>query len=160
MNDRIDHIRTVLQKVKDPEIPVLSIHDLGILRDVRFEGETCVVYITPSYVGCPAMKMIELYIKLCLEEEGIDNFRIETVLTPAWTTDWISEEGKKKLKEYGIAPPVASRMSSLMNDSGGIQCPRCDSEDTKQISFYGSTACKAQYQCNSCLEPFEYFKCH
>lgn len=161
MTPDLENIRSLLEKVKDPEIPVLTIQDLGILRDVQFENDRYIITITPTYVGCPAMNLIERYIQLCLDEEGIENYEIKTVLSPAWTTDWMTEEGKEKLKNYGIAPPVQqNRIRRLENGEGMIVCPRCKSKDTRVLSQFGATACKAQYQCNSCHEPFEYFKCH
>lgn len=141
----------VLDKVADPEIPVLTIRDLGILRGVRMEGDEVVVTITPTYSGCPAMLDIQDSIEAALENSGVENFRVETRLSPAWTTDWMTEEGRRKLHEYGIAPP--RRDSKIM-------CPQCESTDTRLISEFGSTACKALHQCNACLEPFDHFKCH
>lgn len=152
-----------LRDVKDPEVPVLSILDLGIVRDVRVSpaGEATVV-ITPTYSGCPAMDVIGMNIRMALAGRGFSKVAIEMQLSPAWTTDWMSAEGKLKLKEYGIAPPA--RMSSaglgLFEEDDAIACPRCDSPDTRLVSNYGATSCKAMYQCNSCHEPFEHFKCH
>ncbi len=151
-----------LRDVKDPEVPVLSVLDLGIVRDVRIspEGEAIVV-ITPTYSGCPAMDAIGMNIRMALAGRGFTKISIEMQLSPAWTTDWMSEEGKKKLKAYGIAPPV--RMSDKKQglfEEDIISCPRCDSGDTRLVSNYGATSCKSMYQCNSCHEPFEHFKCH
>ncbi len=153
-----------LREVKDPEVPVLSILDLGIVRDVRVspQGEA-IVTITPTYSGCPAMDVIGMNIRMALAGRGFAGVHIEMQLSPAWTTDWMSEGGKQKLKEYGIAPP--SRMASagspgLFEDDGAMPCPRCDSTDTRLVSNYGATSCKAMYQCNACHEPFEHFKCH
>jgi ring-1,2-phenylacetyl-CoA epoxidase subunit PaaD len=152
-----------LADVKDPEVPVLSILDLGIVRDVRVteEGEA-IVMITPTYSGCPAMDVIGMNIRLALAGRGFSSVRIEMQLQPAWTTDWMSEDGKQKLKAYGIAPPT--RMSgqelALFEDESGMSCPRCDSTDVRLVSNYGATSCKSMYQCNSCHEPFEHFKCH
>ncbi len=149
-------ILTILQEVCDPEIPVLTIGDLGIVRDVKINGEEVEVIITPTYTGCPAMDMIAMNIRLALIEHGYHNIKITSVLAPAWTTDWMTEAGKQKLKAYGIAPPKRSDASSDLV----IECPQCRSTNTKLISQFGSTACKALYQCNDCKEPFDYFKCH
>jgi ring-1,2-phenylacetyl-CoA epoxidase subunit PaaD len=158
-----DKIYEILETVSDPEIPVLTVLDLGIVRDVRLDkasGEVEVI-ITPTYSGCPAMDFIVVSIKASLQEAGIAQAKITTVLSPAWTTDWLSESGKEKLKAYGIAPPVGSAdKNSLLGETPTIQCPRCGSEDTKLVSQFGSTACKSLYQCRECLEPFDYFKCH
>jgi len=149
-----------MEEVFDPEVPVLTIVDLGVVRDVKIEGEKCTVVITPTYSGCPAMKRIEDDIVELLNEKGINDVEVELVLSPAWTTDWLSENGKKKLKEYGIAPPENEvDKSVLFADPTIVPCPKCDSKDTRLVSQFGSTACKAHYQCNECLEPFDYFKC-
>ncbi|MBX9782180.1 MAG: phenylacetate-CoA oxygenase subunit PaaJ [Chitinophagaceae bacterium] len=150
----------ILETVTDPEVPVLTINDLGILRDVQLKDDGSVeVFITPTYNGCPAMDMIATNIRLALAEHGIQNIKVTSVLSPAWTTDWMSEEGKRKLKEYGIAPPqYSSGHSRWPNDN--VTCPHCNSQHTNLISEFGSTACKALYQCNDCQEPFDYFKCH
>jgi len=151
----------LLQTVPDPEIPVLSILDLGIVRDVKNENNQVTVVITPTYSGCPAMDMIEVNIKAALQEAGINSIDVQTILNPAWTTDWISEDGKKKLKEYGIAPPQGSADKRLLTgDFDNIPCPQCDSTNTEMISQFGSTACKSLHRCKDCLEPFDYFKCH
>ena len=146
----------ILETVCDPEVPVLSVLDLGIVRDVKIIDGGVEVIITPTYTGCPAMDMISMSIKMALLENGFKNIKITSVLSPAWTTDWMSEEGKTKLKEYGIAPPHRSDHTGLTV----IECPQCKSTNTKLISEFGSTACKALYQCNDCKEPFDYFKCH
>ncbi len=139
-----------LSEVADPEIPVLTIMDLGIVRDVDCsEGVT--VSLAPTYSGCPATEAIERSVVAALEERGVCNVRIKRVLSPPWTTDWISEEGRRKLRAYGIAPPERRDRP--------IACPRCESENTQVVSEFGSTACKASYKCLDCLEPFEYFKC-
>jgi ring-1,2-phenylacetyl-CoA epoxidase subunit PaaD len=150
-------ILSILQQVCDPEVPVLTITDLGIVRDVKLSGEEVEVIITPTYTGCPAMDMIAMNIRLALIENGYHKIKITSVLTPAWTTDWMTEAGKQKLKAYGIAPPVtrSDEASDLV-----IECPQCQSTNTRLISQFGSTACKALYQCNDCKEPFDYFKCH
>lgn len=149
-----------LDEVHDPEIPVLTIRDLGIIRDVEVNGEECIVTITPTYSGCPAMRRIEDDILEVLGNHGVDQVKVDLVLSPAWTTDWLSESGKKKLREYGIAPPVNEVDKSVLFASQPVvPCPKCGSENTRMVSQFGSTACKAHYQCNSCLEPFDYFKC-
>ena len=149
-----------LEEVKDPEIPALSIRELGILRNVTLDAETWVITITPTYSGCPAMQTIEQDIHTTLKHFGIENFRVDSVLSPAWTTDWMTEEGKAKLQAFGIAPPVNELdKSTLFAKPIVVPCPQCLSENTKMVSQFGSTACKAHYQCNACLEPFDYFKC-
>ena len=145
-----------LEEVYDPEVPVLTVIDLGIVRKVQIGDNAVKVVITPTYSGCPAMNVIEQDINAKLTEKGIRNFTIETVLSPAWTTEWMSEEGKAKLREYGIAPPT----SGSLGTGSPKECPNCGSEDTKLKSEFGSTACKALYVCQSCREPFDYFKCH
>jgi ring-1,2-phenylacetyl-CoA epoxidase subunit PaaD len=149
-------IWSILGTVTDPEVPVLTVIDLGIVRDVKISDEGIEIIITPTYTGCPAMDMITMNIKLALAEHGYKNVRITSVLSPAWTTDWMSEEGKRKLKEYGIAPPD----KKIIIPKDGVECPLCHSLNTRLISEFGSTACKALYQCNDCKEPFDYFKCH
>ena len=145
--------------VPDPEVPCVTVADLGILRDVRIEDGVAVAKVTPTYSGCPATLAIELAIETALLEAGY-HARIERVLSPAWTTDWISEEGREKLRAYGIAPPEEKTGSKLaLFGETTVHCPRCNSTDTEKLSEFGSTACKAQYRCNSCLEPFDYFKC-
>ena len=155
-------IWNILQEVKDPEVPVLSILDLGIVRNIYLDGETVVITITPTYSGCPAMDMISMDIRLKLLEKGYRHIRIEQQLSPAWTTDWMSEAGKEKLKVYGIAPPNPKQQfcSTEMFQEEAVQCPRCQSYHTERISQFGSTACKALYRCLDCQEPFDYFKCH
>lgn len=158
-----DKIWAVLESVCDPEIPVLTVTDLGIIRDVKIHPDHSVeVIITPTYSGCPAMNTIEVNIRSVLQEQGIDPVKVTTILSPAWTTDWMSEAGRAKLKAYGIAPPVGNSMdkSDLFPEDKVVECPQCGSEDTKMISQFGSTACKSMYKCNNCLEPFDYFKCH
>lgn len=153
-------IWTYLEEVADPEIPVLTIVDLGIVRAVKQEGEHVQVTITPTYTGCPAMKLIEDQIIEKLQEKGFQDVGVDLVISPAWTTDWISEDGRNKLREYGIAPPEDEPDKSvLFAKPTVVPCPRCSSDNTRMISLFGSTACKAQYQCNECLEPFDYFKC-
>lgn len=150
-----------MEEVFDPEIPVLTVVDLGVVREVALENNQPVITITPTYSGCPAMNMIEEEIKAKLIAEGFDNPQVKTVLHPAWTTDWMSEAGKKKLEEYGIAPPAGGSVDKkdLFGEHDAVRCPQCQSENTHMISQFGSTACKAMYQCDDCLEPFDYFKC-
>jgi ring-1,2-phenylacetyl-CoA epoxidase subunit PaaD len=150
----------ILEEVTDPEVPVLTITDLGIVRDVKLNGDEVEVIITPTYTGCPAMDMIAMNIKLALIENGYHKIKITFVLAPAWTTDWMTKDGKRKLKEYGIAPPHHSTTRSDETPDRVVECPQCNSTNTKLISEFGSTACKALYQCNDCKEPFDYFKCH
>jgi len=188
----LEEIWAWLDSVSDPEIPILSVVDLGIVRNVRWTEENpdftteqtsprvnqtsvidgrlrrpgaqraqrsesiLVVTITPTYSGCPAMAVIKNDIERALQERGISRVRLETQLSPAWTTDWMTERGRKRLREYGIAPPELQ----VANTSTFIPCPRCGSSDTRLVSRFGSTPCKAFYICNSCLEPFDYFKCH
>jgi ring-1,2-phenylacetyl-CoA epoxidase subunit PaaD len=148
-----------LGAVADPEIPVLTIADLGLVRGVRI-GDEVVVQLTPTYSGCPATEVIEQSVVDALRDKGVQNVRIERVLSPPWTTDWISTEGRAKLREYGIAPPAAGGSKrELLHGARSIACPRCGSTETALVSEFGSTACKASYKCNACLEPFEYFKC-
>jgi ring-1,2-phenylacetyl-CoA epoxidase subunit PaaD len=154
-----ERIWKILEEVTDPEIPVLTITDLGIVRDVKINGDEIEIIITPTYTGCPAMDMIAMNIRLALIEKGYSNIRITSILAPAWTTDWMSEDGKRKLKEYGIAPPPESGRL-LQPESLYVACPQCDSTNTRLISEFGSTACKSLYQCNDCKEPFDHFKCH
>jgi ring-1,2-phenylacetyl-CoA epoxidase subunit PaaD len=217
---RLEEIWTWLDSVRDPEIPVLSVIDLGIVREVKWSGDTdfttktqrtqrseltLVVTITPTYSGCPAMNAIKADILRGLQQQGINQVRLETQLSPAWTTDWMTERGRKRLLEYGIAPPgMCGRLApggrrvrsgeratlqhsttpahnASRSDAGGpslrppgfeheheapggqddpVPCPRCGSADTRLVSRFGSTPCKAFYICKSCLEPFDYFKCH
>jgi ring-1,2-phenylacetyl-CoA epoxidase subunit PaaD len=147
-------------RVVDPEIPVLSIADLGVLREVRIAGDTVEVVITPTYSGCPAMRMIELEIETALRAAGIDKLRIRTVLSPAWTTDWLSGDGRRKLAQYGIAPPERAASRHALFAADAPSCPRCGSAQTERLAEFGSTACKALYRCRACAEPFDYFKCH
>ena len=146
--------------VVDPEIPVLTIADLGVLREVTVRDGDVEVAITPTYSGCPAMNMIALEIELALEREGFRRPKIRTVLSPAWTTDWMSEDGRRKLREYGIAPPLPSSSRRALFGVQEVACPQCGSKGTELISEFGSTSCKALWRCKSCREPFEYFKCH
>ena len=150
----------VAATVVDPEIPVLTIADLGVLRDVAIHDGQVEVAITPTYSGCPAMNMITLEIELALEREGFSKPKIRTVLSPAWTTDWMSEDGRRKLKEYGVAPPLASSSRRALFGVQEVACPQCGSDNTELLSEFGSTSCKALWRCKSCREPFDYFKCH
>ena len=163
-NDReTKKIWQLLETVTDPEIPVLSLTDLGIIRDVKVNDGSVEIIITPTYTGCPAMDMISMNIRLALAEHNYKNIRVTSVLSPAWTTDWMTEEGKRKLKEYGIAPPNPKQQvcnDKLFIADEAVQCPHCNSYHTHRISEFGSTACKALYQCDACKEPFDYFKCH
>ncbi|MBK7871789.1 MAG: phenylacetate-CoA oxygenase subunit PaaJ [Saprospiraceae bacterium] len=162
MKPATEDIWTILEEVTDPEIPVLTVADLGIIRDVKIHQDDIIeVIITPTYSGCPAMNVIEINIKAALQEKGFDKVKVTTVLSPAWTTDWMSAAGKRKLKEYGIAPPQGSvDKSTLFGVEKNIECPHCNSKNTEMISQFGSTACKSLYRCKDCLEPFDYFKCH
>lgn len=149
----------LLEQVSDPEVPVLSILDLGIVRKVEASEDGWLIDITPTYSGCPAMQRIESDIHEVLNENGVEA-KVNLVLSPAWTTDWLSEDGRRKLREYGIAPPEDEvDKSVLFADPLIVPCPNCGAKNTRMVSQFGSTACKAHYQCNECLEPFDYFKC-
>jgi ring-1,2-phenylacetyl-CoA epoxidase subunit PaaD len=150
----------IAAQVVDPEIPALTIADLGVLRDVTINDGCVEVAITPTYSGCPAMNMITLEIELALERQGIRHSRVRTVLSPAWTTDWMSDDGRRKLREYGIAPPQAGSGRRALFGELKVACPQCGSDDTEVLSEFGSTSCKALWRCKSCREPFDYFKCH
>ncbi|HMN06316.1 MAG TPA: phenylacetate-CoA oxygenase subunit PaaJ [Flavobacteriales bacterium] len=157
----VAEIEALLAEVKDPEIPVISLRELGVLRDIQIEDDRVEVTITPTYTGCPAMDVMRFGVEKALRKGGIGNFTVKQVLSPAWTTDWISEEGKRKLLEYGIAPPPhSSDIRALKGKDPTIACPQCGSTDTEMLSHFGSTACKALYRCKSCMEPFDLFKCH
>jgi len=156
-------IWSLLDKVNDPEVPVLSIVDLGIVREIRLSDGHPEIVITPTYSGCPAMDVIRMNIRMTLLQHGFTNIKLTTVLSPAWTTDWMSEKGKQQLKAYGIAPPTPVPMVcdlGLFQPNEAIACPHCGSYHTTRISEFGSTACKALYRCEDCREPFDYFKCH
>ena len=146
----------LLSVVTDPEIPVLTLQDLGVLRGIETTGNNIVVTITPTYAGCPAMETMRQDIESVLAAAGHRNVTVKQSLSPAWTTDWMTGNGREKLRKYGIAPPVKTTCGKT---TGQIQCPQCDSAEVKIISEFGSTACKALYQCQQCLEPFDYFKC-
>ncbi len=154
-------ILETLEKVTDPEIPVLSIVDMGLIRDIQLTENQIEVVITPTYSGCPAMNVIEIEILATLQMNGFENVKVTTVLSPAWTTDWLTERGRQQLLEYGIAPPARGTVDKhvLFQEDRVVACPQCNSINTKMISQFGSTACKAMYKCNDCLEPFDYFKC-
>ena len=159
----MEAIWKILEQVSDPEIPVLSVIDLGIVREVAMDEQgRLIVSITPTYSGCPAMDMIAIHIKSVLQDHGYEEVIIKTVLEPAWTTDWMSEAGRQKLLAYGIAPPVRGTVdkNALFTEGPSVKCPQCGSSHTQMLSQFGSTACKALYQCQSCMEPFDYFKCH
>ena len=160
----IEVIKKILEHVTDPEIPVVSISELGILRDVSYDekNQKITVHITPTYTGCPAMDMITVNIKSALQEHGYDNVEVVSLLEPTWTTDWITEEGRQKLMTYGITPPAEKTTdhSFITGVRPKVQCPVCKSFHTEMISRFGSTACKSLYKCLDCLEPFDYFKCH
>ena len=150
-------------RVLDPEVPVLSVMDLGIVRDIREQGDAVVVDVTPTYSGCPAMRVIEHDIREALEEAGVRTVVVNTVFQPAWTTDWISPDARDRLRAYGIAPPsgaaaVVTELIPLRRREETIACPRCNSRNTERRSEFGSTACKAIYYCQACSEPFEYLK--
>ena len=154
----------LLEEVSDPEVPVLSILDLGIVRGVGLAGEQITVTITPTYSGCPAMSAIATDIRLRLLAEGYNQVVIKNQLSPAWTTDWMSAAGRAKLEAYGIAPPIdgtaTGHVLNLFGQDTAVRCPLCQSTRTHLVSQFGSTACKALYQCDDCREPFDYFKCH
>ncbi len=159
VHTREDIIR-ILDRVTDPEIPVISVRELGVLRDVQVIGEKVMVTITPTYSGCPAMDVMRQDIEKELHAEGIADVEVRQVLSPAWTTDWISEEGKAKLKAYGIAPPdKTADIRALKGEAPVVECPQCGSTNTVMLSAFGSTACKALWKCEDCLEPFDQFKC-
>ena len=150
---------SVLRKVPDPEIPVISITELGIVRDVRVDQDVVTVTVTPTYSGCPATEVIAASICDALQAAGAGNVRTETRLSPPWTTDWIAPEAAEKLRVHGIAPPgVRATTQTLRFVPSPPRCPRCGARKTIRVSEFGSTACKALYRCPSCLEPFEYFK--
>jgi len=151
MKPAADQIWAWLDTVPDPEIPVISVVDLGVVRQVGWDGDTLEVAVTPTYSGCPATSVIAMDIETALRDKGVTDIRIKTQIAPPWTTDWLSDRGKSKLEAYGIAPP---------SPSGGPQkCPQCGAKDLSLVSQFGSTPCKAHWRCNACLEPFDYFKC-
>jgi ring-1,2-phenylacetyl-CoA epoxidase subunit PaaD len=161
------YVWKLLESVMDPEVPALSVVDLGVIRYITVihppTGHTCIVTITPTYSGCPAMDVIRMNIRMLLSEVGFTSIVVKTILSPAWTTEWMSEKGKQKLKAYGIAPPNPKQVvctPDTFQKEEAVQCPHCNSYHTRLISQFGSTPCKALYQCEDCKEPFDYFKCH
>lgn len=159
-NITTSEIWKLMEEVYDPEIPVLSVVDLGIVRDIKVNQNVIEVFITPTYSGCPAMDVIAMNIRMALLQNGFEKIKITQQLSPAWTTDWMTESGKEKLRVYGIAPPIGKSFDKIYLEDLKVECPVCHSTNTKLISEFGSTACKALFQCNDCLEPFDYFKCH
>lgn len=158
-----DTIWSLLTEVPDPEVPVISVVELGVVRSVKWVGNQLHIIITPTYTGCPAMKTIEMDILARLKEAGYADVKINTTLSPAWTTDWMTESAREKLRAYGIAPPQGistAKIEGLLNPERAIPCPHCGSVNTRQLSEFGSTACKALWKCDDCWEPFDYFKCH
>ena len=155
-----ERAREAVELVCDPEIPVLTIADLGVLRGVEVRDGRVEVTITPTYSGCPAMSTIRLDIELALEKAGIAGARVNTVLSPAWTTDWMTEEGRRKLRAYGVAPPGPGGGRRALFGEQTVECPNCGSSRTSLLSEFGSTSCKALWRCEACREPFDYFKCH
>jgi len=148
-----------LSLIPDPEVPVISILDLGVVRKVHYDGEKLEITITPTYTGCPAMGLFVAEIKAAMHDQGFDQVDILTVYSPAWTTDWLSPEAKEKLRKYGIAPPVQDAAGDdPFAPAPAVPCPHCDSKNTSLVSQFGATACKALYTCGDCKEPFEYFK--
>lgn len=156
-----EEVWQLLETVKDPEIPVLNVVDMGVVRSVSIRPEGLIVTITPTYSGCPAMDVIGANIKSVLHRQFGDRVEVRTTLSPPWTTDWLTEEAREKLRDYGIAPPEKGShdKSQLFAEPRVIRCPKCGSENTQLVSEFGSTACKAHYTCASCQEPFDYFKC-
>lgn len=152
----VDRLRGVLAQVPDPEIPAVSVLDLGIVREIANDHVT----ITPTYTGCPATIAIEQMIRAALDEAGFREVRVETALSPAWSTDWISSDGREKLRAYGIAPPPLGAGAASLKNETRAECPRCNSTNTEEISRFGSTPCKALWRCKACGEPFDRFKCH
>lgn len=161
MNPVEQQVLELVGNIPDPEIPVLTLSDLGVIRGVLVDDNRVTVDVSPTYSGCPATEFIEASIVNVLTEVGFSNVSTKRVLTPPWTTDWISDAGRDKLRTYGIAPPdeAAESKRALFQHDLEIACPRCQSNDTGRVSEFGSTPCKASYKCNACLEPFEYFKC-
>ncbi|HKX80019.1 MAG TPA: 1,2-phenylacetyl-CoA epoxidase subunit PaaD [Novosphingobium sp.] len=151
-------IMTILGEVPDPEIPVVSVVDLGIVRGVRLAPPA--VLITPTYTGCPATLVIEASVRSALDAAGFGEVAVETVLSPPWTTDWISDAGRAQLRDYGIAPPPKGSAARSLKGDEPVECPHCGSADTQEVSRFGSTPCKALWRCRSCQEPFDRFKCH
>ena len=157
----IKDVWKLLEKVEDPEVPVLDVVNMGVARDVFFEEEKLIVVITPTYSGCPAMDVIGHNVKVALKEAGFEDYEVRTTLSPPWTTDWLTPIARQRLKEYGIAPPEDGTPDKgrLLSEDKVIPCPNCNSKNTTMVSIFGSTSCKAHYKCKDCLEPFDYFKC-
>jgi ring-1,2-phenylacetyl-CoA epoxidase subunit PaaD len=164
-------VREVLATVTDPEIPVITIEDLGILRAVEVRDGRIHVTITPTYSGCPAMQEIEADVRAALSRRGWDDVELQTVLSPAWTTDWMSEDGRRKLRDFGIAPPASRAPGPVLVPLGRrpgsasavlapVECPQCGSSDTEELTRFGSTSCKSMWRCRSCREPFDHFRAH
>lgn len=147
----VDQVMDWLDEVPDPEIPAISLVDLGVIRDVDWIEDTLTVTVSPTYSGCPATSVIHMDIETALRDHGIEKLMLKSQVSPPWTTDWISDRGRARLEKYGIAPPQPA--------GGPAHCPRCQSTEVEKISQFGSTPCKAQWRCTSCLEPFDYFKC-
>jgi ring-1,2-phenylacetyl-CoA epoxidase subunit PaaD len=160
VTDLLQRARVAAAAVTDPELPPLTVEDLGILREVRLDNGTVEVVITPTYSGCPAMREIAGAIEKAVRETGAEKVRVRHVLTPAWTTDWLTEAARTKLLEMGIAPPEPGQGTEVLFGRSAVPCPRCRSTNTERISAFGSTACKALHRCLDCREPFEAFKCH
>jgi len=158
----VDDVRAALADVVDPEIPVLTIEDLGVLRDVAVEDGRVVVTVTPTYSGCPAMDEIRADVRAALARRGWTDVEVRTTLTPAWTTDWMSDDGRRKLADYGIAPPTRTAGPVLvqLGRRPELACPRCGSRDTEELTRFASTSCKSLWRCRSCREPFDHFKAH
>ena len=158
---KLEDIKKVISEIPDPEIPVISIKELGVLRNIFYEEDSLKVVITPTYSGCPAMDRFQKDITEKLELLEVKNYEIKMQFDPAWTTDWITDVAKEKLRNYGIAPPAHKTKDKniLLGKKQRIECPRCKTKETELVSQFSSTACKAMYRCTSCLEPFEYFKC-
>jgi ring-1,2-phenylacetyl-CoA epoxidase subunit PaaD len=156
----LERARAAAASVTDPELPPLTIADLGILRGVRLDNDTIEVSITPTYSGCPAMREIAEAVEHALRDAGVEKVRVRQVLSPAWTTDWLTPEAHRKLAELGIAPPEPGQGQEALFGGRNLLCPRCSSADTERLSAFGSTACKALHRCLNCREPFEAFKCH
>tara|TARA_Y100000992_G_scaffold130090_1_gene85747 strand:+ start:56 stop:541 length:486 start_codon:yes stop_codon:yes gene_type:complete len=159
--ESLEKIKKVISDIPDPEIPVITIQELGVLRNIFYHKNILKVIITPTYSGCPAMDRFQKDIIEKLELLKVKSYEIKMQFDPAWTTDWITEEAKLKLRDYGIAPPAQKTKDKkiLLGNKQKIECPRCKTKETELVSQFGSTACKAMYRCTSCLEPFEYFKC-
>ncbi len=155
----VEEVWAWLEEVPDPEVPVVSVVDLGIVRDVAWHDDVLEVTVTPTYSGCPATAVIDLEIQAALRRHGVEHFKVKRQLSPAWTTDWIGDKAREKLRAFGIAPPIGAACAGALAPVE-VECPRCGSPKTERISQFGSTPCKASYRCIDCLEPFDYFKVH